>query len=49
LKPYAGVDALYAPRRTVLDALLVCVAEEAGARFGFGLAMSVWLATAPGG
>ena len=37
LKPYAGVDALYAPRRTVLDALLVGAAEEAGARFGFGL------------
>jgi 2-polyprenyl-6-methoxyphenol hydroxylase-like FAD-dependent oxidoreductase len=40
LKPYAGVDALYAPRRTVLDALLVSVAEEAGARFDFGLAMT---------
>jgi flavin-dependent dehydrogenase len=40
LKPYAGVDALYAPRRTVLDALLAGVAEEAGASFGFGLAMT---------
>ncbi|HEY6687130.1 MAG TPA: NAD(P)/FAD-dependent oxidoreductase [Propionibacteriaceae bacterium] len=40
LKPYAGVDALYAPRRTVLDALLVGVAEEASARFDFGLAMT---------
>jgi flavin-dependent dehydrogenase len=40
LKPYAGVAALYAPRRTVLDPLLVGVAEEAGARFGFGLAMT---------
>jgi flavin-dependent dehydrogenase len=40
LKPYAGVDALYAPRRTVLDALLVGFAEEAGARFDFGLAMT---------
>ena len=40
LKPYAGVDGLYAPRRTILDALLVGVAEEAGARFGFGLAMT---------
>ena len=40
LKPYAGVDALYAPRRTVLDALLVDAAEEAGARFDFGLAMN---------
>ena len=40
LKPYAGVDALYAPRRTVLDALLVDAAEEAGARFRFGLAVT---------
>jgi 2-polyprenyl-6-methoxyphenol hydroxylase-like FAD-dependent oxidoreductase len=40
LKPYAGVDALYAPRRTVLDALLVDAAEEAGARFGFGLVLT---------
>jgi flavin-dependent dehydrogenase len=39
LKPYAGVDALYGPRRTVLDALLVDAADEAGASFGFGLAM----------
>jgi 2-polyprenyl-6-methoxyphenol hydroxylase-like FAD-dependent oxidoreductase len=36
LKPYAGVDALYAPRRTVLDSLLVATAETAGARFRFG-------------
>ncbi|HEY5786882.1 MAG TPA: NAD(P)/FAD-dependent oxidoreductase [Microlunatus sp.] len=36
LKPYAGVDALYAPRRTVLDAVLVDAAEAAGARFSFG-------------
>jgi 2-polyprenyl-6-methoxyphenol hydroxylase-like FAD-dependent oxidoreductase len=40
LKPYAGVDGLYAPRRTILDPLMVGVAEEAGARFGFGLAMT---------
>ena len=40
LKPYAGVDALYAPRRTVLDATLVRAAEEAGARFRFGLAVT---------
>ena len=38
LKPYAGVDALYAPRRTILDAMLVDAAEDAGARFRFGLA-----------
>ena len=36
LKPYAGVDALYAPRRSILDALLVDAAEEAGAQFRFG-------------
>jgi 2-polyprenyl-6-methoxyphenol hydroxylase-like FAD-dependent oxidoreductase len=40
LKPYAGVDALYAPRRTVLDALLVDAAEDAGARLRFGLAVT---------
>jgi 2-polyprenyl-6-methoxyphenol hydroxylase-like FAD-dependent oxidoreductase len=40
LKPYAGVDALYAPRRTVLDALLVAVAEEGDASFRFGLVMT---------
>lgn len=39
LKPYAGVEALYGPRRTVLDALLVSAAEDAGARFDFGLSM----------
>jgi flavin-dependent dehydrogenase len=35
LRPQAGVDALYAPRRTVLDELLVEAAEEAGAEFRF--------------
>ena len=40
LKSYAGVDALYAPRRTVLDALLVGAAEEAGAHFRFGVGMT---------
>ena len=40
LKPYAGVDALYAPRRTVLDAMLVDAAENAGARFRFGLTVT---------
>jgi 2-polyprenyl-6-methoxyphenol hydroxylase-like FAD-dependent oxidoreductase len=39
LKPYAGVEALYAPRRTVLDSILVDAAEQAGARFGFGSAV----------
>jgi 2-polyprenyl-6-methoxyphenol hydroxylase-like FAD-dependent oxidoreductase len=36
LKPYAGVDALYAPRRTALDALLADAAEDAGARVRHG-------------
>ena len=40
LKPYGGVDALYAPRRTVLDSLLVDAAESAGAEFRFGLALT---------
>ena len=31
VQPSAGVDALYAPRRTVLDAILVDAAAEAGA------------------
>lgn len=30
IKPAAGVDALYAPRRTVLDPVLVAAAREAG-------------------
>jgi 2-polyprenyl-6-methoxyphenol hydroxylase-like FAD-dependent oxidoreductase len=37
IKPAAGVDALYAPRRTVLDALLVDAATAAGATFEFGV------------
>ncbi len=32
IRPSPGVDALYAPRRTVLDRILVDAAEEAGAR-----------------
>jgi flavin-dependent dehydrogenase len=35
LKPTAGVDALYAPRRTVLDAVLADTATEAGAQIRF--------------
>jgi 2-polyprenyl-6-methoxyphenol hydroxylase-like FAD-dependent oxidoreductase len=37
LKPTAGVDALYAPRRTVLDAVLVDAAVEAGVDVRFGM------------
>jgi 2-polyprenyl-6-methoxyphenol hydroxylase-like FAD-dependent oxidoreductase len=36
IKPSAGVDALYAPRRTVLDRVLVDAAERAGASVRFG-------------
>ena len=32
IKPSHGVDALYAPRRTVLDPILVDAARQAGAR-----------------
>jgi putative flavoprotein involved in K+ transport len=36
VKPRDGVDALYAPRRTVLDRALVDLAKDAGAEFAFG-------------
>lgn len=39
LGPGDGVDALYAPRRTVLDELLVSAAEDAGAEVRHGLAV----------
>lgn len=37
IKPTPGVDALYAPRRTVLDRALVDAAEAAGAEIRYGL------------
>jgi flavin-dependent dehydrogenase len=37
VKPAAGVDALYAPRRTVLDRILVDAAIAAGAEVRFGM------------
>jgi flavin-dependent dehydrogenase len=40
IRPAAGVDALYAPRRTVLDAALVDAAALAGAVFRFGTAVT---------
>jgi flavin-dependent dehydrogenase len=40
LRPSPGVDALYAPRRTVLDAVLVDAAERAGAEFRHGAAVT---------
>ena len=40
IKPFGGVEALYAPRRTVIDALLVDAAERAGAVVEFGSAVT---------
>jgi flavin-dependent dehydrogenase len=36
IKPSAGIDALYAPRRTLLDSMLVDAAREAGATVRHG-------------
>jgi flavin-dependent dehydrogenase len=40
IKPQAGVTALYAPRRTVLDPVLVDAAEAAGAEVRFGVTVT---------
>jgi flavin-dependent dehydrogenase len=40
IKAHAGVDALYAPRRTVLDAVLVDAARSAGADVRFGVTVT---------
>ena len=40
IKPCHGVDCLFAPRRTVLDPLLVDAAREAGAEVRHGVALS---------
>jgi 2-polyprenyl-6-methoxyphenol hydroxylase-like FAD-dependent oxidoreductase len=40
IKPSAGVDALYAPRRTVLDPILVDAAIDAGADVRFGMSVT---------
>jgi 2-polyprenyl-6-methoxyphenol hydroxylase-like FAD-dependent oxidoreductase len=40
IKPSPGVDALYAPRRTVLDPILVNAAEAAGALVRFGVSVT---------
>ncbi|MDX1390643.1 MAG: FAD-dependent monooxygenase, partial [Acidobacteriota bacterium] len=37
IKPRDGVDALYSPRRTVLDRLLADAAVEAGAEIRYGV------------
>ena len=44
LEPRDGIDGLYAPRRTVLDPILVDAAREAGAHFLYGAAAAglVW-------
>lgn len=44
LKPLAGVDALYAPQRAVLDAILVEAATQAGAEVRLGITVTevVW-------
>jgi len=39
IRPYGAVDALYAPRRTVLDRALVDAARDAGAEVVHGLSM----------
>lgn len=39
IRPGPGFDALYAPRRTVLDRILVDAARDAGAELAFGCAL----------
>ena len=48
IRPSDGVDALYAPRRTVLDALLAEAAEDAGAEVRHGLSVVDLLRDASG-
>jgi flavin-dependent dehydrogenase len=48
IRPGLGVDALYAPRRTVLDPALAAAARAAGADVRFGTAMRTLL-RGPGG
>jgi 2-polyprenyl-6-methoxyphenol hydroxylase-like FAD-dependent oxidoreductase len=40
VRPAFGVDALYAPRRTVLDPILVDAAQAAGATFRYGVSVT---------
>jgi 2-polyprenyl-6-methoxyphenol hydroxylase-like FAD-dependent oxidoreductase len=40
IKPSHGVDALYAPRRTVIDPILVDAARAAGAAFAYGTSVT---------
>ena len=39
-KPVGGIDALYAPRRTVLDPILVNAARDAGVEVRYGVSVS---------
>jgi 2-polyprenyl-6-methoxyphenol hydroxylase-like FAD-dependent oxidoreductase len=48
LKPGAGVDALYAPRRTLLDPLLAGAARDAGATVRYGTTVTGLLRRADG-
>ena len=48
IEPKYGVDALYAPRRTLLDGLLSAVAVESGAEVVYGVTVD-GLLTGPGG
>jgi 2-polyprenyl-6-methoxyphenol hydroxylase-like FAD-dependent oxidoreductase len=48
MKPSHGVDALYAPRRTVLDPILVDAAREAGAEVRYGVSVTGVLRDAGG-
>jgi flavin-dependent dehydrogenase len=48
VKPRDGVDALYAPRRTVLDRLLVDAAREAGVDVAYGTTLANLLHTPAG-
>jgi 2-polyprenyl-6-methoxyphenol hydroxylase-like FAD-dependent oxidoreductase len=40
IKPGNGIDALYAPRRTLLDSVLVDAAREAGAEVRYGMTLA---------
>ena len=40
IRPAAGIDALYAPRRTVIDAVIADAAVRAGAVVRFGTAVT---------
>jgi flavin-dependent dehydrogenase len=48
IKPREGIDALYAPRRQLLDRLLVDAARAAGADVRFGVQVRVLLRSASG-